>query len=108
MLFGRVNADVCSSRGIFTGEDVIKLLLTGASCVQVVSAVYKHGIERVGEINREISEWMEKKAYSSIRQFRGKLSDSMLNKNDTLLIYKRAQYIDQLLHSDTILSDLEW
>ncbi|MBF6628433.1 MAG: dihydroorotate dehydrogenase-like protein [Proteiniphilum sp.] len=108
MLFGRVNADVCSSRGIFTGEDVIKLLLTGASCVQVVSAVYKHGIERIGEINREVSEWMEKKEYSSISQFRGKLSDSVLNKNDTLLIYKRAQYIDLLLHSDTILSDLEW
>lgn len=108
MLFGRLNAEVCNSRGVFNGEDVIKLLLTGASCVQVVSAVYKHGIERIGEINREISEWMEKKAYSSISQFRGKLSDSVLNKNNTLLIYKRAQYIDLLLHSDTILSDLEW
>lgn len=108
MLFDRVNADVCSSRGIFTGEDVIKLLLTGASCVQVVSVVYKHGIERIGEINREISEWMEKKEYSSINQFRGKLSDSVLNKNNTLLIYKRAQYVDLLLRSDNILNDLEW
>ena len=108
MLYGRVNADVCSSRGVFNGEDVIKLLLTGASCVQVVSAVYKHGIERIGEINREISEWMEKKQYGSISQFRGKLSDSVLNKNNTLLIYKRAQYIDMLLHSDTVLENLEW
>ncbi len=108
MLYGRVNADVCSSRGVFNGEDVIKLLLTGASCVQVVSAVYKHGIERIGAFNREISEWMEKKQYSSISQFRGKLSDSVLNRNNTLLIYKRAQYIDMLLHSDTLLENLEW
>ncbi len=108
MLYGRVNADVCSSLGIFSGEDVIKLLLTGASCVQVVSAVYRHGIERIGTFNSEISEWMEKKQYSSISQFRGKLSDSVLNKNNTLLIYKRAQYIDLLLHSDTVLENLEW
>jgi len=108
MLYGRVNADICSSRGVFNGEDVIKLLLTGASCVQVVSAVYKHGIERIGAFNREISEWMEKKQYSSISDFRGKLSDSVLNRNNTLLIYKRAQYIDLLLHSDTLLENLEW
>jgi dihydroorotate dehydrogenase (fumarate) len=108
MLYGRVNADVCSSRGIFNSEDIIKLLLTGASCVQVVSAVYKHGIERIGVFNREISEWMEKKQYSSISQFRGKLSDSVLNRNNTLLVYKRAQYIDLLMHSDTVLENLEW
>jgi len=107
MLYGRIKADVCSSHGIFSGEDVIKLLLTGASCVQVVSAVYRQGIERIGEFNREISEWMEKKQYSAISQFRGKLSDSVLNKNNTLLIYKRAQYIDLLLHSDTVLENLE-
>lgn len=106
MLYGRINADVCSSRGIFSGEDVIKLLLSGASCVQVVSAVYKHGTERIAEINREISDWMERKNYSSIEQFRGKLSDSVINKNNSLLIYKRAQYIDLLLHSDTVLGDL--
>jgi len=70
MLYGRIKADVCSSHGIFSGEDVIKLLLTGASCVQVVSAVYRQGIERIGEFNREISEWMEKKQYSAISQFR--------------------------------------
>ena len=108
MLYGRIKADICSSRGIQDGADVVKLLLTGASCVQVVSAVYKHGIERIGVFNREISEWMEKKQYNSINEFRGKLSDSVLNKNNTLLIYKRAQYIDLLLHSDTVLENLEW
>ena len=108
MLYGRVKADICSSRGIFTGEDVIKLLLTGASCVQMVSAVYHHGIERIGEVNREIAEWMQQKEYDHIDRFRGKLSDSVLNKNNTLLIYKRAQYIDLLMHSDTLLENLEW
>jgi dihydroorotate dehydrogenase (fumarate) len=108
MLYGRINADICSSRGVYNGDDVIKLLLTGSSCVQVVSAVYRHGLERIGEINREIANWMQRKGYESIDQFRGKLSDFSLNKNNTLLIYKRAQYIDTLLHSDKLLNNLEW
>lgn len=105
MLYGRIAADVCSSRGIFNGDDVIKLLLSGASCVQVVSAVYKHGTNVITEINKTISSWMEKKGYNSIEDFRGKLSDSVLNKNDSMLIYRRAQYIDLLLHSDTIFGE---
>lgn len=108
MLYGKIKADVCSSRGIYDSDDVIKVLLSGASCVQVVSAVYRHGMERIGEINRGIADWMQRKGYDQIDQFRGKLSDSVLNKNNTLLIYKRAQYIDMLMHSDTLLENLEW
>ena len=102
MLFDRINSDVCSSRGVFTGEDVIKLLLSGSSCVQIVSAVYKYGTGVITDINKHVSEWIDNKGYSNIEDFRGKLSDSVLNKNDTLLIYKRAQYIDLLLNSETI------
>ncbi len=105
MLYGRIKADVCSSRGIFASDDAIKLLLSGASCVQVVSAVYKHGTGIINEINRGIAEWMARKGYDSIDQFKGKLSDSVLNENDNLLIYKRSQYIDLLLNSDTVFGD---
>lgn len=105
MLFGRVKADICSSRGVFNSDDVIKLILSGSSCVQVVSAVYKHGTAIISEINQGISDWMSRKGYDSIEQFKGKLSDSVLNKNDNLLIYKRAQYIDLILNSDTIFGD---
>jgi len=107
MLFGRVKADICSSRGVFNSDDVIKLILSGSSCVQVVSAVYKHGTAIISEINQGISDWMSRKGYDSIEQFKGKLSDSVLNKNDNLLIYKRAQYIDLILNSDTIFGDKE-
>lgn len=105
MLYGRIGADICSSHGIFHGDDVIKLILTGASSVQVVSAVYKHGAGVISEINKTISNWMDKKGYNSIEDFRGKLSDSVMNKNDSMLVYKRAQYIDLLLRSDNIFGD---
>ena len=105
MLHDRIKADICSSLGVFNGEDVIKLLLSGASCVQIVSAVYKYGTSVISEINRTVSDWMERKGYNTIKDFEGKLSDSVLNKNDSLLIYKRAQYIDLLLNSDTVFGE---
>ena len=105
MLHGRIKADICSSLGVFNGEDVIKLLLSGASCVQVVSAVYKYGTSVISEINRTVSDWMERKGYNTIEDFEGKLSDSVLNKNDSVIIYKRAQYIDPLLNSDTVFGE---
>lgn len=105
MLHGRIKADICSSLGVFNGDDVIKLLLSGASCVQVVSAVYKYGTSVISEINRTVSDWMERKGYNTIEDFEGKLSDSVLNKNDSVIIYKRAQYIDLLLNSDTVFGE---
>lgn len=105
MLHGRIKADICSSLGVFNGEDVIKLLLSGTSCVQVVSAVYKYGTSVISEINRTLTEWMERRGYSSIEEFRGKLSDSVINKNDSMIIYKRAQYIDLLLNSDNVFGE---
>ena len=42
LLFGNIKADICSSHGIFTGADAIKLLLSGSSSVQVVSTLFKN------------------------------------------------------------------
>ena len=67
--------------------------------------MYKYGTSVISEINKTISEWMDRKGYSTIDDFKGKLSDSTLNKNDSVLIYKRAQYIDLLLNSDTVFGE---
>lgn len=102
MLYGNIKADICSSHGVFNGDDVIKLILSGANSVQVVSSIYKNGVGRIGEIKKELSEWMEAKGYNSLDEFRGKLANINLDKNQNALVYKRAQYIDLLLSSDTI------
>lgn len=102
MLYGNIQADICSSRGIFNGDDVVKLILSGAKTVQVVSSIYKNGTGRIAEIKRELSDWMEGKGYDSLDEFRGRLANINLDKNQNALVYKRAQYIDLLLSSDTI------
>ncbi|HZK61439.1 MAG TPA: dihydroorotate dehydrogenase-like protein [Anaerovoracaceae bacterium] len=101
LLFENIKADICSSRGIFTGADVIKLILSGSSCVQVVSTIYKNGLAQINKIKDELAEWMDIKDYNSIDEFRGKLSKNKL-KGDPF-IYKRAQYVDLLLNSEVLL-----
>jgi dihydroorotate dehydrogenase (fumarate) len=100
LLFDNIKADICSSYGIFSGEDAIKLLLSGATCVQVVSTVYKNGLMQLNNIRRELEEWMEIKNYNSLDEFRGKLSNNRLTNNP--FVYKRAQYVDLLLNSEEI------
>ena len=100
LLFENIKADICSSHGIFTGADVVKLILAGSSCVQIVSTLYKNGLPQIEKIKKEMADWMESKNYKSMDEFRGKLSKTRLS-NDPF-IYKRAQYVDLLMHSEEI------
>jgi len=103
LLFENIKADVCGSHGIFTSADVIKLILSGSSCVQGVSTFYKNGLKQITNIKKELVDWMEIKNYKSIDEFRGNLSKNKLNKNS--LVYKRAQYVDLLMNSEDIFGD---
>jgi dihydroorotate dehydrogenase (fumarate) len=99
LLHGEIRGSLCANTGIFNGKDVVKMLLAGADCVQVVSTLYKHGIGEITKILEEIDGWMERKKYTSIDQFKGKLSRK--NQKDPFA-YKRAQYIDILMKSEEI------
>ncbi len=99
LLYGEVRAQVCANTGIFTGEDVISMIMAGADTVQVVSTIYKNGIGQIGTILTEVETWMKKKNYKSLDEFRGKLSKKTLRDPFT---YKRAQYVDILMKSEQI------
>lgn len=70
----RVNCNIAASTGIHTGEDLIKMLLAGATAVQIVSALYKNGPDRIGTLLSKLNAWMEEKGFDSLEQFRGKIS----------------------------------
>jgi len=99
LLYGTIGASICSNTGVFSGADVVKMILAGADCVQVVSTVYKNKIEHISTMLKDLITWMESKNYNNLDAFRGKLSQK--NTNDPF-VYKRAQYIDLLLKSDQI------
>jgi dihydroorotate dehydrogenase (fumarate) len=99
LLYGEIRGSVCANTGIFNGKDVVKMILAGADCVQVVSTLYKHGIGQITTILEELNGWMDSKKYDSIDQFKGKLSRKNLKDP---FAYKRAQYIDILMKSEEI------
>jgi dihydroorotate dehydrogenase (fumarate) len=99
LLHGNINANICANTGIFNGDDVIKMILAGSDCVQVVSTVYQNGAGVIGKMIADIEKWMKARNYKSLADFKGKLSNKAINNP---FIYKRAQYIDLLIHSDKL------
>jgi dihydroorotate dehydrogenase (fumarate) len=99
LLYGNIKGNICSNTGIFTGRDVIKMIIAGADCVQVVSTIYKHGPKQIGKILEEMEEWMTGKKYQSLADFKGKLAK--VNIKDPYA-YQRAQYVDILMRSNEI------
>jgi dihydroorotate dehydrogenase (fumarate) len=100
LLYDNIKGSICSSTGIYTGHDVIRLLLAGADCTQVVSTLYINKIKHISKMLDEIGNWMEDNNYKSLKDFRGKLSREKIKDP---FVYKRAQYVDILLNSEEIL-----
>lgn len=100
MLHGNVKASVCTSTGIYSANDVIKMLLAGADAVQVVSTLYRNGEEVVRSMTEEVGKWMDNRGYKNLESFRGKLSKK---KSENKFAYTRAQYIDFMMNSGDIM-----
>lgn len=99
LLYGNLDGSICISHGLYTAEDVIRVILAGADCVQIVSTVYKNQPAVVSEILDSLNSWMEIKKYSALSDFRGILSRK--NMKDPY-IFQRAQYVDILAKSESI------
>ncbi|MBK6346400.1 MAG: dihydroorotate dehydrogenase-like protein [Bacteroidales bacterium] len=99
VLYNNTGASVCSSSGIYSGNDMVKMILAGADTVQIVSALYKHKPEHISNMLTDLENFMNKHKFENLGAFRGKLSKAMVKDP---YIYKRAQYIDLLLHSEQI------
>jgi dihydroorotate dehydrogenase (fumarate) len=95
LLFGRVKADVCASTGIMSGLDVARMLLAGASAVQVVTALYRNKVESLSKMAADLAAWMDRKGHRTLADLRGTLSAE--NAEDSWA-YTRAQYAKMLLN----------
>ena len=100
MLHGNIKASVCTSTGIYSANEVIKMLLAGADAVQVVSTLYRNGEDVVKSITEEVEKWMDNRGYNNIDSFRGKLSKK---KSENKFAYTRAQYIDFMMNAGDII-----
>jgi dihydroorotate dehydrogenase (fumarate) len=94
LLYKNIQADICSNTGIFHGEDVVKMILAGAAATQIVSTLYKNKVAHLNTMLEEVSQWMERKSYTSIADFKGKLSHA--HTSDPFA-FNRAQYVDLMM-----------
>lgn len=97
LLAGRVETDIIGSGGVGSGRDAAKLILAGARAVQVVSTLYRHGMDGLGGIVGELGAWMDERGHSDIESFRGKLAQERMSDP---WHYTRGQYIKGILGFD--------
>jgi dihydroorotate dehydrogenase (fumarate) len=74
ILYGRVKLSLIASGGVATPTDGIKAILAGANAVQVASTLLRHGTSYLGVLRDGLAEWMERHAFSSLDEVRGRMS----------------------------------
>jgi len=82
--------DIAASTGVHDGKAAIKQILAGANAVQVCSVLYEKGNDQIRIMNSEIENWMQKKGYDTIDQFRGKLNYKNITNPS---VYERSQFM---------------
>ncbi len=74
LLYGRTGLKLAASGGVFTWQDSVKMLLSGADVVHMTSALLQYGPSRLSETLAGIRTWMEEKQFATLDAFRGRLS----------------------------------
>jgi len=86
----QVECNLAASTGVHDGRSLVKMILAGASAVQVVSIIYKHGPTRIKKINEFLVNYMDKYGYNSIEDFRGLISKEKIKDP---AIFERVQFM---------------
>lgn len=97
ILAKKMRCDISASTGVYTSDDVVKMLLSGATTVQVVSCLYKNGIDTLKELNSGLKAWMEKKGYDCISNFRGKLAVQPTDKASVAMRTQFMKYFAEII-----------
>jgi len=90
IMANRVQCDLAASTGIHDGDAIVKQLLAGANAVQVVSAIYNQGPEKIQNMLKDVKKWMINHEFKTIDEFRGKLSQV---ESGNPSIYERVQFM---------------
>lgn len=97
LLSKKMRCDISASTGVYTADDVVKMLLAGATSVQVVSCLYKNGIDTLRELNSGLQAWMRKKGYETVKDFRGKLAVAPAEKASVAMRTQFMKYFAEIV-----------
>jgi dihydroorotate dehydrogenase (fumarate) len=74
ILHGRLSGSLAATGGAHSRDDMLKLLLAGADCVMLASALLQNGPEHIRMLLQGIEQWMGERDYASVQQMKGSLS----------------------------------
>lgn len=90
MFSNKIKCSIAASSGIHDSNTVIKQILAGADAVEIVSTLYLNGKRYLKQVLAELEEWMMKKSYFSLSDFKGKAAYKDMLKP---IIHQRFQYL---------------
>lgn len=90
ILSAQMNLSFGVSGGVHSTEDVVKVVMTGADGVQLVSEILAHGLHRFAELRTELERWLEAHEYHSLAQARRSMN---LAHCPDPKVYERASYV---------------
>lgn len=82
--------DISASTGVLTADDAVKMILAGATTVQICSAMYKYGTGCVETLNKGLGLFMQERGFNSLDAFRGMLNYSNIHSPEK---YERVQFL---------------
>lgn len=90
ILYGRVGCDLSAATGVHNYQTLVKLLLAGATTVQVTSALYKYGTGIINEMINGLEKWMSSHSFNTIDNYRGRMSQKNIENPAN---YERVQFM---------------
>jgi dihydroorotate dehydrogenase (fumarate) len=95
ILAGRIEADLAATSGIYTTEDVIKMLMAGAKVTMLYSSLARHGISHLRTLEAELADWLRAHDYQSVEEVVGSMSQKKIKDPSA---FERAQFV-KAIHS---------
>jgi len=89
----RVSCDIAATTGIHNRDGIIKMIMAGATVVQLCSTLYKHGPESIADLCALLDAWLDDHGYASISDIRGVAVEDA---GQSGMLLKRLQYVKAL------------
>ncbi|RME41721.1 MAG: dihydroorotate dehydrogenase-like protein [Planctomycetota bacterium] len=89
-----IDASLAASTGIYTHEDVLKLLMVGADVTMLCAVLLRNGPDVISRILNGMSLWMEEHEYLSVHQMQGSMNQRGYGDAGA---FERAHYMKALL-----------
>ena len=93
--YPELDIPISGSGGVSSGEDVVKYILAGANNVQLCTSIYMEGFQVIKEYLQYLEEFMQRKGYSSLNEFRGAVCERLIPPQEVDRLRRMVMTIDE-------------